>query len=140
MQGLVEASGTGKVPEGLVFMAHPAQMTKFSELFESAVLIAPSDSVVGNGATAMNTPFGVVKLKPSDYIPPSEIYALSPGELKFAVQLPLGWRMNAGQMMTKSQVAPISSAQLYEVGELYIKNRRKCGVIRDLDFSLVYGA
>ena len=134
MQGMLEMNR--KMPSGLTFMAHPAQLSKFFELYQSAVQVRPDDQVVGNGATALNTPFGVVKLKPSDYISPADIYALSPQELVFATQLPLGWRMNPG-MMTKSQVAPVSTAQLYEVGEMYIKNRRKCGVLRDLSYSLV---
>jgi hypothetical protein len=134
MQGLQEMNR--KLPQGLVFMAHSAQLSKFFDIYQSAVQVRPDDQVVGNGAVAMNTPFGVVKLKNSDYIPPTDLYALSPQELVFATQLPLGWRMNPG-MMTKSQVAPVSTAQLYEVGEMYIKNRRKCGVIRDLSHSLV---
>ena len=134
MQGMLEMNR--KMPAGLVFLAHPAQLSKFFELYQSAVQVRPDDGVVGNGATAMNTPFGVVKLKSSDYISPADIYALSPQELVFATQLPLGWRMNPG-MMTKSQIAPVSTAQLYEVGEMYIKNRRKCGVLRDLSHTLV---
>lgn len=138
LQGMREKAGK-KAMQGLRFICHSAQLSKFSDMFEGSIVTNNGSEAVGNGSVTLNTPFGQVKLEPNDFCPPSTIFAINVNELKFVQQKALGWRPGINGPFNPSQTAAVQTAQMYEIGQVMVKDRRRLGKILDLDYSLVSG-
>lgn len=138
LQGMREKAGK-KALQGLRFVCHSAQLSKFADMFEGSIVTNNGSEAVGNGSVTLNTPFGQVKLEPNDFCPPSTIFALNVSELKFVQQKALGWRPGINGPFNPSQVAAVQTAQMYEIGQVMVRDRRRLGKILDLDYSLASG-
>lgn len=138
LQGLREKGGS-KALNGLKFVCHSAQLTKFADMFEGTIQTSNGNESVGNGSVTINTPFGACTLTANDFCPPDTVYALNLNEIEFTVQKQLGWRPGLNGPFNPSQSAAVQTAQMYEIGQVRIKDRRLCGKILDLNYDLASG-
>lgn len=138
LQGMREKAGK-KALQGLRFICHSAQLSKFADMFEGSIVTNNGNEAVGNGSVVLNTPFGQVKLEANDFCPPSTIFALNVNELRFVQQKALGWRPGINGPFNPSQTSAVQTAQMYEIGQVMVRDRRRLGKILDLDYSLASG-
>lgn len=151
----------GNTPDGysadkLEVLANPAMAEQFLGLYQvtgaaansltqtgsgaqspNLVRLTPDSKIVGNSALAITTPFGDIKLVMKNTCPQDVIYGVDYSQLGFIQSQSLDWRPGVANMFTPSQIASVRTAQLYEVGECFVFDRR--GMFKILDITTVAG-
>lgn len=149
----------GNTPDGysaarLEVLANPAMAEQFLGLYQvtgaaansltqtaagaaspNLVRLTPDSKVVGNSALAITTPFGDIKLNMKNTCPQGSIFGVDYSQLGFIQSQSLDWRPGVANMFTPSQIASVRTAQLYEVGECFVFDRR--GMFKILDVTTV---
>lgn len=156
LQGGVDKFGAGVDGDGaydaskLEVLANPAMAIQFANIYQvtgaavnqagtvaSAGTIRYSENTkkFGNSSLSMATPFGDVTLMLRSNCPQSVIFGVDYSQLAFIESRPLGWRKAVDGNFTPSQVAATNTAQLYEVGQPIIFDRRGCFKLLDITYS-----
>lgn len=136
-QGL--AARKGDRPGALKLMGNPAQLVKFSEMYESNLRASASDSKVGSAATVFQSPLGAVELDFDSDCPPHMLFGVDPSQIFLAETMPLGWRLQGSEMLLRSDLNSKNTATLYAIMDMYIKSRHTSGKISNLAFDLPHG-
>jgi hypothetical protein len=97
--------------------------------------IDPSSPKVGQPSLTFTSPFGDVKLNLRYHCPQQSIFGVDYSQLGFIVSKELGWRPGVENMFTPSQTASVRTAQLYEVGQVAVFERRHMIKINDLTYT-----
>lgn len=133
-------------------LANPALAEQFTGLYQvtgaaansaatsgspNLVRLTPESTKVGNAAMTMTTPFGDIKLNMKNTCPQSVVFGVDYSQLGFIQSQPLDWRPGVANMFTPSQSASVRTAQLYEVGECFVFDRR--GMFKIQDITTVAG-
>lgn len=104
-----------------------------ANVYPSINRISPSDKEVGSDAMTLLTPYGKVKFNMKYHCPNSVLFGVDYNQLGFYQSKPLGWRPATANMFTPSQANATRTAQMYEIGEVAIEDRRH--MIKWLDIS-----
>jgi hypothetical protein len=96
------------------------------------VRLSPESTKVGNSALTITTPFGDVKLNMKNNCPQQVVFGVDYSQTAFIQSRALDWREGVANMFNPSQVAAVYTAQLYEVGQPAIFDRRGCFKIVDI--------
>ncbi len=104
-----------------------------ANVYPSINRISPSDKEVGSDAMTLLTPYGKVKFNMKYHCPNSVLFGVDYNQLGFYQSKPLGWRPATANMFTPSQSNATRTAQMYEIGEVAIEDRRH--MIKWLDIS-----
>lgn len=160
VQGGFEKMGnsgdSGYSAANLQVLANPAMAIQFQNLYQvtgaaansltqtaagaatpNLVRLTPESTRVGNASLKMATPFGDIQLELKNNCPQQMIFGVDYSQLGFVQSLPLDWRPGQANMFNPSQVAPVYTAQLYEVGIPIVLDRR--GMFKILDITTVAG-
>lgn len=103
----------------------------------SLVRLTPESTKVGNSAMAMTTPFGDVKVNMKNNCPQQQVFGVDYSQTAFIQSRALDWREGVANMFNPSQVAAVYTAQLYEVGQPCVFDRR--GMFKISDITTVAG-
>lgn len=157
VQGGFEKMGnsgdSGYSAANLQVLANPAMALQFMNLYQvtgaaansltqtAAGAASPSlvrmeaggKGVVNNASLKMATPFGDIQLELKNNCPQQVIFGVDYNQLAFIETLALDWRPGVANMFNPSQVAPVYTAQLYEIGLPVIFDRR--GMFKILDVT-----
>lgn len=105
-----------------------------TNVYSSANRITPESSKVGQPSLTFAGPFGDVKLNLRYHCPQQTIFGVDYSQLGFIVSKELGWRPGVENMFTPSQTAAVRTAQLYEVGQVAVFERRHMIKINDVSY------
>lgn len=106
-----------------------------TNVYSSPMRISPESSKVGNSSLTFTSPFGDVKLNLRFHCPQQSVFGVDYSQLGFVVSKELGWRPGVENMFTPSQAAAVRTAQLYEVGQVCVFERRHMLKINDLTYT-----
>lgn len=104
-----------------------------TNVYSSPMRITPQDKEVGSDAMTLLTPYGKVKFNMKYHCPSSVMFGVDYSQLGFYQSKPLGWRPATANMFTPSQSNATRTAQMYEIGEVAVEDRRH--MIKWLDIS-----
>jgi hypothetical protein len=90
------------------------------------------DKKLGNGALTIATPFGDVKIKMKNNCPEGRIYFAPYSQLKVVMSRRLDWRPGIDGVFTPSQIGTVNTAQLLEVCQPLVEDRRHGAKILDI--------
>lgn len=94
----------------------------------------PSTDKLGQASMTFVTPFGEMPLKMRYHCPQAVIFGVDYSQLAFRQSKQLGWRPATANMFTPSQVASVRTAQLYEIGQVCVEERRHMIKISDIAY------
>lgn len=106
-----------------------------TNVYSSANRITPDSSRVGQGSLTFVSPFGEVKLVMKYHCPQSQIFGVDYSKLSFYQSKSLGWRPSVANMFTPSQQAAVRTAQLYEIGQVAVEDRRHMIKWSDINYA-----
>jgi hypothetical protein len=106
-----------------------------TNVYSSPMRITPETSKVGQPSLTFTSPFGDVKLNLRYHCPQQTVFGVDYSQLGFIVSKELGWRPGVENMFTPSQSAAVRTAQLYEVGQVAVFERRHMIKINDLSYT-----
>jgi hypothetical protein len=106
-----------------------------TNVYSSAMRINPSDKEVGSDALTLITPYGKVKFNMKYHCPNSVLFGVDYNQLGFYQSKPLGWRPAVSNMFTPSQANATRTAQMYEIGEVAVEDRRHMFKILDIAYE-----
>jgi hypothetical protein len=112
-------------------------MRKFNELSDDAVRITPMTSTIGSKAMSFTSAFGQFTLEPLWDAPYGKMFFVDRKQISRAVQRELGWRKSdGGGILTKSSNSLVYTADLLEILDFCIDDRRSCGKIENLSETI----
>lgn len=141
------------VPAGkLEFIANPSMGEQFYNMFNVGQTTAdalagasaanpsqnrhtPDTDRMGQASMTFTSPFGEMRLNMRYHCPQAVIYGVDYSQLCFRQSKQLGWRPSVANMFTPSQVAAVRTAQLYEIGQVCVEERRHMIKISDITYS-----
>lgn len=90
------------------------------------------DKKLGNGSLTIATPFGDVTLKLKNNCPEGRIYFVPYDQLKVVMSRRLDWRPGIDGVFSPSQIGTVNTAQLLEVCQPIVEDRRHGAKILDI--------
>lgn len=144
---MANSGDNGYSAANLEVLANPALAEQFMGMYQvtgaaansaatsaspNLVRLTPESTKVGNSAMTMTTPFGDIKLNMKNNCPQQVVFGVDYSQLGFIQSQALDWRPGVSNMFTPSQVASVRTAQMYEVGECFVFDRRGMFKISDL--------
>lgn len=137
------------VPAGkLEYICNPSMAEQFYNMFNVGVAasaaatsaspsinrITPDTDKVGQASMTFISPFGEMKLNMRYHCPQAVVFGVDYSQLAFRQSKQLGWRPSMSNMFTPSQIAAVRTAQLYEIGQVCVEERRHMIKLSDLTY------
>lgn len=91
-----------------------------------------SDRKLGNGSLTIATPFGDITIRLKNNCQEGRIYFAPYDQLKVVMSRRLDWRPGVDGVFTPSQLATVNTAQLLEVCQPFVEDRRRGAKILDI--------
>lgn len=121
----------------LTVLTNTWQAIEVEELYESELRLTPADKVVGMAVSSFQTSFGKVDIVVDPDAPFNKMFFVDFSQIFRAVQKELDWRYQGRSIFTTNQSSAVHNATALEVCEYFIKQRNRCGVIKDLSETAV---
>jgi hypothetical protein len=130
--GIYQKTGNDLPVSGLTCLGTAWQLQVMDELYESALRLSPDSKTTGVATASFQSSLGRVTLEPDSDAPFNKLFLVDFSQLYRGVQKKLGWRMEGGQILKRSDTAGVWTATAIEIAEMYIKGRNSSGKIKDL--------
>lgn len=137
LAGLMQKSGNDRPSDGLTVMCNSWQAINVEELYEGELRLTSDSKVGGMAVTSFQSALGRIDIVVDVDCLHNKMFFVDFSKIYRAVQKPLSWRKEGGQIFKRSDSAGVWTATALEVFDYYIKERHTCGKIEDLNQSPV---
>ena len=124
--------GAENAGSGLTVLTNSWQAINVEELYEGDLRLTPETSVGGLVVAAFQSALGRVDILVDSDALHNKMFFVDTSKIHRAVQRPLGWRKQGGQIFLRSDAALVQTATALEIYDFYIKERHTSGKIEDL--------
>lgn len=135
LAGLFQKSGNERPSGGLITLTNSWQSINVEEMYEGELRLTPDATVAGLPVASFKTTLGRVDIVVDSDAKYGKMFFVDRSKIKRAVQRPLSWRRDGGQIFKRSDVAGVHTATCLEVFEYYILERHTSAKIEDLSES-----
>jgi hypothetical protein len=137
--GLRQKTGNVKPSNGLKVLTSTFQAINLEELYEGELRLTPDTTIAGVAVGAFQSALGRVDLVWNSDALYDTIFFCDFSQIGRAVQKPLSWRRDGGQILKRSDVAGYYTGTAIEIADLFIKERHSSAKLTDLSYSLSTG-
>lgn len=136
LAGVRQRTGNKKPAQGLKCLSSSFQVINVEELYEAELRLQPSDKVAGQAIAAFQSALGRVDIIWNSDALYDKIFCCDFSQIGRAVQQPLSWRRDGGDVLKRSDVAGYYTGTALEISDLFIKERHTSAKLADLSYSL----
>lgn len=137
LAGLYQKSGNDTPSSGLTVLCNSWQAINVEELYEGELRLTPETKVGGLAVAAFQSSLGRIEILTDSDALHKKMFFVDFSKIYRAVQKPLSWRKQGGQIFLRSDAAGVHTATCLEIYDYYIKERHTSGKIEDLSQSPV---
>jgi hypothetical protein len=137
--GLRQKTGNSKPSNGLKVLTSTFQAINLEELYEGELRLTPDTTIAGVAVGAFQSALGRVDLVWNSDALYDTIFFCDFSQMGRAVQKPLSWRRDGGQILKRSDTAGLYTGTAIEIADLFIKERHSSAKLTDLSYSLSTG-
>ena len=134
LTGLYQRGGE-RPADGLTVLTNSFQSMNVEELYEGELRLSPDSKTGGLAAQSFQSGLGKVDIIIDPDALYHSMYFVDFDKIYRAVQKPLDWRRQGGEIFLRSDVTGVRTATAMEICEFYIKERHTSGKIEDLNES-----
>lgn len=137
LAGLYQKSGNDRPDSGLTVLCNSWQAINVEELYEGELRLTPETKVGGLAVAAFQSSLGRIEILTDSDALHKKMFFADFSKIYRAVQKPLSWRKQGGQIFLRSDAAGVHTATCLEIYDYYIKERHTSGKLEDLAQSAV---
>jgi hypothetical protein len=137
LAGLMQKSGNDRPSSGLTVLCNSWQAINVEELYEGELRLTSDSKTGGLAVSSFQSALGKIDIVVDVDCLHNKMFFVDFSKIYRAVQQPLKWRKQGGQIFQRSDVAGVWTATALEIMDYYIKERHTCGKIEDLSQSPV---
>lgn len=126
---------SGKAPgRSISVLTNIWESIETEELYESELRITPDTKTGGMAIAKFQSSLGTIEIEPDADAPYGEMFFVDFSQIYRAVQKELDWRRDGkgGGIFKRSDQSTVYRASAIEICEYFIKQRNRCGRIKDL--------
>lgn len=137
LAGLYQKSGNDRPANGLTVLCNSWQAINVEELYEGELRLTSDSKVGGIAVAAFQSSLGRIEILTDSDALHNRMFFVDFGKIYRAVQRPLSWRKQNGQIFLRSDVSGVWTGTCLEIYDYYIKERHTSCKIEDLSQSPV---